>query len=386
MNIANKIRVIYFFIFCAHAAFIPRLAEYLNVNSIKGWELGLVLSINPALMFLLQPFHGRWSDKTGHKKSLIISCIASMVCFFILWFQKGGVFYISAVLALLSVFYNGIQPIIDAISLKQTNDDKNFSYGSLRVAGAMGWACMGLLIGYVIGNYSINAMFFLAGISLLLSAAITFTLPETVNQQPEEEEKDKSMLALFNNKQVLPFVIVITLVSIFSTAMWNFYSLYMEEIGADSVLSGMGYAFHGLCELPFFFLSAWILKKYGVYPTLIFTILSTAIRMYLYSVVKNPHIALSIELFQGISWSLFWVACVEYINSLVDKSWRATAQSLLYAAYFGIGAIVGNMWASRLHEAMPLSKIFWINAIAVGILSLLMGLHYMYKKSAYQTN
>ena len=77
----------------------------------------------------------------------------------------------------------------------------------------------------------------------------------------------------------------------------------------------------------------------------------------------------------GISWSLFWVVCVEYVNKLVREDWRVTGQSLLYAAYYGAGVIAGNFWTGYLSDTkMKVSEIFLLNAVivaAVGIFIML---------------
>jgi MFS transporter, PPP family, 3-phenylpropionic acid transporter len=372
MSLANKIRIIYFFIFCAHGAFVPRFAEYLKAEGIVGWQQGLILSLTPALMFLLQPFHGMWADKKGYKHVLWISAAASALCFVVFYFVGSSLLLIGGITLLLSAFYNGVQPVVDSLALKLSEEDKTFSYGTMRIAGAMGWATMGLLNGYVISMWHISTMFLLAAASMVIATVLTFSLPTDIGVADTSKEEKAPMITLLKDFKLSTFILLITLVSIFSTAMWNFYSLYMTEIGATSVLSGIGYAYHGLCELPFFFFSAWILQRYGMYPTLIFTIATTALRMFLYSVVKDPVWAISIETLQGISWSLFWVACVEYTNSLVAAKWRATAQSMLYAAYFGIGAIIGNLWASTLNQHMTLSKIFGLNAMIVAVIVVVM--------------
>jgi PPP family 3-phenylpropionic acid transporter len=105
--------------------------------------------------------------------------------------------------------------------------------------------------------------------------------------------------------------------------------------------------------------------------------------MLLYSMISDPHAALFIEMLHGISWSLFWVVCVEYVNSLVREDWRATGQSLLYAAYFGVGAIAGNFWTGYLYDThMKVSGIFLLNAGIVSVVGLLM-LFLMRKKISY---
>jgi MFS transporter, PPP family, 3-phenylpropionic acid transporter len=378
MPLSYKIRAIYFFAFCAHGAWVPRFAEFLKAHDITGWHQGLIMSITPALMFLLQPFHGMWADKSGYRSVLLISSIVSAVSFIVFYYVGGSVWLIVGITAFLSIFYNGVQPVIDSLALKLSEDDPQFSYGTMRIAGALGWSIIGAIGGYVISSYGIGSMFLLASLSMGIATILTLSLPVDMgtNSNPGQQPAKQSMSSLLLQPKMMIFVTAIVLISIFSTAMWNFYSVYLEEIGGSKVLAGWGYAYHGLCELPFFFFSAYILKRFGVYPTLIFTVLTTAIRMFLYSIVKDPYVAIAIETLQGTSWSLFWVACVEYINSLVDSKWRATAQSLLYAAYFGIGAIIGNLWASELNESMPLSNVFLINSVAVFAIVALMLLFY----------
>jgi len=166
-------------------------------------------------------------------------------------------------------------------------------------------------------------------------------------------------------------LVCVFLVSAGATTIWNFYSIYMKENGASASLVGFGISFQGLCELPLFYFSARIIRRFGTKTTLLITVFTTASRLFLYSIVKNPHVAIFIEILHGISWSLFWVVCVEYVNMLVKQEWRATGQSLLYAAYFGAGAIVGNFWTGFLYDTkMHVAEIFLLNAIGVAAVAL----------------
>jgi predicted MFS family arabinose efflux permease len=50
----------------------------------------------------------------------------------------------------------------------------------------------------------------------------------------------------------------------------------------------------------------------------------------------------------------------------------ATGQSLLYAAYYGAGAIAGNFWTGWLSDQqMPYANIFLWNAVFVGVVAML---------------
>jgi len=147
----------------------------------------------------------------------------------------------------------------------------------------------------------------------------------------------------------------------------------MKENGASASLVGYGLSFQGLCELPLFYFSARIIARLGMKATLLITVFTSAVRMLLYAVVENPTAAIAIELLHGISWSLFWVVCVEYVNKLVREDWRATGQSLLSAAYYGAGYIVGNLWTGYMSDTkMKIAEIFLLNAGIVGLVGLLL--------------
>jgi MFS family permease len=75
----------------------------------------------------------------------------------------------------------------------------------------------------------------------------------------------------------------------------------------------------------------------------------------------------------GVGWSLFWVASVEQVNSLVKDDLRATGQSLLSAAILGAGAIAGNLWTGFLYENnMKVSDIFLLNAGIICVIGIFM--------------
>jgi MFS transporter, PPP family, 3-phenylpropionic acid transporter len=362
ISAANRVRLLYFFTFCCQAAWLPRYADYLNGKGFSGFHMGFILSLPPAMMFLVQPIYGYLADKFGFKKTLLLGAVLAAV-FFLGHLLQGGFYYIAFVTALMALFFNATQPIIDSLALQTSKDDPSVSYGSMRIAGAAAWSLMGLVNGYLIGSYALEVIFVVSSVMMFLTFLLALTLP---NQSKKESVEGSSIIADFrtmlDNRVLLIFLLIMVLISVTTTTIWNFYSLFIKEIGGFDTLVGYGLALQGLCELPFFFFSGLIIQRFGLKNTLIFTMSITGLRMLLYSTVKNSDVAILIELTHGISWALFWVVCVEMTNKLVKPEWQATGQSLLYAAYFGIGAILGNFWTSFLIENMTLGNVFLLNA------------------------
>ena len=366
------IRILYFLVFCCTASWLPVLADYCADQGLSGTQTSLVLSMTPIMMFAVQPFYGMLADKFGYKKSLLLASLFSSISYALYLFGNGFAWILLATF-LMSVFYNTIQPILDSLALQLVKRDSSFSYGTLRVAGALGWSITGIIIGQVIDQAHISWIFLVSSISMVLFFLFSLFLKEKADDKIQIESISlKGAFELFKNTKLLLLLFSVLLVSIAGTSIWNFYSLYMKENGASASLVGYGLSLQGLFEIPFFYFSAWIISRLGMKTTLLVTVIATAVRLILYSITDNPNMALPIEVLHGISWSLFWVICVEWINKLVDANWLATGQSLLYAAYYGAGAILGNYWAGFLSDTgMRLSEIFLINAALVAFVFIL---------------
>jgi len=368
---ANRLRILYFLVFCCTAAWLPIFADYLKGHGFSGIKIGLILAITPVLMFLIQPFYGMLADRLGYKKCLLLSSGLASVSY-ALYLIDASFTWIVFVTIFMSVFYNAIQPILDSLALRLAQNNPKFSYGTLRIAGAAGWAFTGIITGQLIDAISTTVIFLISAVSLFLTFIFTLSLKDDKKETVAETGQSfQNIKDIFKNRALLFLLTCVFLISAGASTIWYFYSIYMKENGASASLVGYGLSFQGLCELPLFYFSAKIIAKFGVKTTLLITVLATAVRLLLYSVVTNPKAAIPIEMLHGISWSLFWVVCVEYVNKLVREDWRVTGQSLLYAAYYGAGVIAGNFWTGYLSDTkMKVSEIFLLNAVIVAAVGL----------------
>ncbi len=371
---AARLRVLYFLAFSCTAAWQPIFADYLNSRGITDFRLGLILAVTPFLMFTVQPFYGMLADKFGYKKCLLLSSILASVSFF-LYLLDGGFTYLVIITACMSVFYNSTQPLLDSLSLNFIKRNPSFSYGSLRIAGAAGWAFTGIIVGYSIDKLSTSVIFASSAISMLLTFVFAFFLQydKVKTKETQQLSVAKDLEAIFRNRSLMILLVSVFLVYAASSPIYYFYSIYLKQNGATSFFTGFAISFQGLCELPFFYFAARIIGKLGTRTTLIVAVFATALRLLLYNQVHNPYWVLPIELLQGIGWSLFWAASVEQVNVLVKDELRATGQSFLTAAMLGAGAIAGNFWASYLAgRQLPVSQIFFMNAVIVVVIAVFM--------------
>ncbi|MBY0478649.1 MAG: MFS transporter [Chitinophagaceae bacterium] len=380
MSKATTVRIIYFLVFCCTGAWLPKLYDYCIYKGLTGPQSALILSITPIMMFAVQPLYGFFADKLGYKKTLLFSTLLASISY-LGFLLNVGFTELIIVTIIMSLFYNTIQPVLDSMALQIAKTNHKFSYGSLRFYGAAGFAFTTIITGQVIDAVDITVIFMVSSVTMFSAFIFCFFLKDEVYEKTTVNAYS-NVWGVIKNPPLIILLCCVFLVSLSATTIWNFYSAYLKENGATDSLVGYGLSFQGLCELPIFYFSTRIILKLGLKTTLLITILSTAIRMSLYSIIKTPVATLPVELLHGLSWSLFWVVCVEYVNMLVDERWLATGQSLLYAAYFGAGAIAGNYWTEYfLSNGMKLSEIFLLNAGIIFLTGIGVWI-FMQKKSA----
>lgn len=370
---ATALRIVYFLVFACTGAWLPKLYDYCVFKGLSNSQSALILSIPPVMMFAVQPLYGFLADKLGHKKTLIISAFFAALSYtgFLLNTDFAALIIVTLLMAL---FYNTLQPVLDSMALQVAKQNPKFSYGSLRFYGAAGYSFTAIITGQVIDAINITGIFIVSAVTMFLAFLFSFWLQHEKNETGQIAAY-MNVWGVIKNPSLLFLLTCVFLVSVGATAIWNFYSAYLKENGASDSLVGYGLSFQGLCELPIFYFSARIILKLGLKLTLLITVSATVLRLVLYYFIKTPVATLPVELLHGFSWSLFWVVCVESINKLVDEKWQATGQSLLYAAYFGAGAIAGNYWVQYfLDKNMKMANIFLLNAGLVFIVVILLSL------------
>ncbi|TAE59434.1 MAG: MFS transporter, partial [Bacteroidetes bacterium] len=217
---ATKLRVLYFLVFSCTASWLPIFADYLKDRGLTGIEISTVLSVTPLMMFVMQPVFGYLSDKFGYKKALLVATLFAALSY-VLYLAEGNFVSYLLITACMSLFYNSTQPLLDSLSLQLVQKDPTFSYGSLRVAGAAGWACTGTVTGYFIDQINIAVIFIFSAATMFLAFICTFSLAGDANVSDSAGEKKKhSVVDVLQNRDLLFLLFCVFLISTGGTTIW----------------------------------------------------------------------------------------------------------------------------------------------------------------------
>jgi PPP family 3-phenylpropionic acid transporter len=351
----------------------PLFNLWLKDSGLSGVQIGYVAAIPWLAMLFVQPLWGILADKYGKIFILRISVIGAAFLFSLFPLVGTGMIPIALMTLALALFNNPVLPLLDSLALDQVDGRQNISYSNIRFWGAPGYGLGAVLTGWLIPHYGVKLAFYSAAVFLVLALlSIQWFIPAS-NKSKGIDLEFKNLTQILSDKMLLLFLFVIVIVSVGQSAITFFLTLYMREIGATPETTGTAIGVQAFSELPFYFIAAWLLSRVKPGKVVMIAISATAIRMFFYSVNSNPHLVIFIETMNGMTWTLLWIASVEYINNLIPASWRTTGQSLLWASYFGAGAVLGNVFSGRLYQSMPMQNVYAINSILIAIIAVLAG-------------
>lgn len=151
---------------------------------------------------------------------------------------------------------------------------------------------------------------------------------------------------LFLSPAILIFFAWCIVIGLCTALVWNFLFWHLEELAdatencaeSDWMKTLQGLAMGIQCfggELPFFFLSGWLLKRIGHIHAMSLVLLCFGIRFMLYSVLTNPWWVLPIELMQGVTFGIFYSTMTSYASLVAPSGTEATLQVKLLL-YFSL--------------------------------------------------
>ena len=338
----RKVISIYFILYMGFASWRVFYNVYLEENDFSGTQIGIINALIQASLFVVVPIWGYIADKRGIRPTLRIAVFASAVLLLGLGYVINF-WWLIAYIFLLTLFHHPLGPLIDALAVQFSQSDKKYNYGNMRLWGSFGWAVASIIGGYLFMKMSLKIVFPVTSFLFLVTLIFLRTPRKstTILYRPHFEKI--RFKELRSNSALLIFLAILFLYGIASSPVNAYMNLYFSELGADHSMIGIAYTVQSLSELPFFIIGNRLLKRFGAKLVIIIAMFAMIIRLLAYAFIPTIPVALGICALQGISLSFFLVGAVDYLQSQLPKSRHATAQSLLWGLYFGLGHTIGNL-------------------------------------------
>lgn len=339
MSVIARLKGFNFFYFALFALFISFLPIYSAKVGISGTHIGLILGMGSLISIAAQPLWGMVSDKSRTIKKVLLLLLTASILVGTLLYQANQVWSLVVLVALMNVFYLPTDPLVESLNF-QTAEREKVGYGSVRMFGALGYACVSLTAGYALKLWGLDSLSWIflgvGGIALLLALGLS-DVKASANKPSLHHLKD-----FFRQSHTWLFFLIVLIVAIPHKMNDTFIGLYMEQLGGDVRLTGMSWFVMTITETVMFALSSRIIKQGQEARWMAVAAGLYALRFLLSSAIGTAYGLVALQVFQGFTFVIFYVAALQYLYRIVPDEWKSTGQTVLTSIFFGVSGIIGS--------------------------------------------
>lgn len=335
----GSIKLFSFVIYSINALLITVLPAYFYLHGFSKTEIGLISSVGPAIGILSNLIWGMASDRFQTIKRILNGVLVGQFIALLIMFQLEP---FGAVLILMVIFYffqtpvNGLNDSQILITVSRTGA----SYASFRLFGSTGFAFAAVLFGLLLTGQGVDTIAILCLLTVATAVAASLLLPDVRGGM-----KKASMTGIrevFLSRRFLLFLGLVLFLSIAAKINDSFLSIYLLDLGADQTIIGLSWMVSALSEIPAFLLLSRYGHKYRELPLLGFAAAAFMVRFLLLTLPVSPYAVLGIQLLHSVSYGIFLVTALRYIQLLVPDRFRATGQAVFNITWGAIASLIGG--------------------------------------------
>lgn len=357
-----------FFNYGAFAMVVPLFVLYYQDLGFTGTQIGLLAGLPPIITIFSAPFWTNLADRTGRYRR-VWGGLLFMGIVILLFFPVFKTF--AFVLILLISFNLVISPnvsFIDTSTMHMLGEEKDM-YGRVRLGGTFGFGIFAVVSGSLVEQVGIDYAFY--GAAVLFVMAFFFSRKLEFGQpQPENPaEAEIRVTSLFKEARWLALFVLAMASGIGFSASAVYFYPYMEGLGARESLMGAAVFVGTMMEIPILYYSSKFMKIFKPYSLLVMATLITGLRLVAFGLNTETSLVFVIQLFNGLTFGLLWIAGVAYADENAPKNMKATVQGLFGAMNFGVGPAIGGFIGGFLLERIGGNGLFLYFGLAIVIIT-----------------
>lgn len=380
MKAVNSLKGFNFLYFGLLAMFIPFLPLYLAEQGLNPGQIGFIVGTGGFVTIVAQPLWGMISDKmkTIRKVLLVLIFFSSVLGYFL--YDSTSYMNLVIFAMLLYFFLLPIDPLTESLNFSTAEANKT-NYGSIRTYGALGYAVVSLLTGYIMSYFGAHSMAWLfAGLGVI-SLAVAWIIPDApVTGKPVTF---RSLKHFFSNKETLLFLLLVFICSVPARMNDTFLGVYIRELGGSAELLGQAWFLAAGSEIVVFAFSYWWLRKGKELIIISFAAAFYFIRFFISAWITDPHLLAYLQVMQLLTFPIFYSAAIQYLYRIVPVEWRATGQTVLALLFFGVSGIFASYIGGAIYETFG-AQTLYLSISVVSFFGVIFGLilYWIYGRKA----
>ncbi len=334
-------------------AWAPTLGNYMQTIQM-GDAIATAYALGPICAIIAPFFLGMVADRFfDSEKVLGVLCLVAGVAMCAMP-SFAGTDYFLPLLFLHALCYFPTLGLTASLAFHHmTNQEKEFPV--VRVFGTLGWAVIGLFMGYVLRQDASSLPLYIGGGAALFLGLYSFTLPLTPPPSAGKQTSWKQILGVdaFRELKSRSFVVFLAAAMLIFIAFGTYFpyapvyfnALHEELNLAHFANPSFEMSFGQLSEIVFMLLIPFFFARLGVKWMLLLGMLAWVARFTLFSTAALSGtfwIIMIGILIHGICYDFFFVTGQIYIDKKTTKEIRGQVQGLLVLLTQGVGFFLGT--------------------------------------------
>jgi len=332
----------------------PFLNLFYRRQGLGGAEIGMLGTIAAAMGLVASLFWGHWSDRSIRPKRLLLVALLGSAFMMGLLSHQSAFWIIAMIVAMNSALFAGVEPLSSAMALELQQERKNPGFGSVRLAGSLGWAVLAYAVGLLVERTGLFSAFagYVFGMLATLIALSFLHISRSIEHTSQKRTGTRQMISkLIQDRAMTGLTLALIIGWVSNTGTHQFGGIYLDELGAGESIIGLATTLAALMEIPAMLWADHLLKRFGSYSVLR---ASYGVRILLMAaVLLLPRIStiLATRAIGGISYSFFIVASVVFIKEKAPSGRSATALALYTVTLRNLVSMVASPLGGILYDA-----------------------------------
>lgn len=357
----------YFIYFGVMGLYLPYFNLYCYHLGFSGFHIGVLSALRAVTMVVFPLAWGIVADRTNTRRPLYILCNVLSAAIWAAFLFTEEFALMAVITVAYGTFYAPIISFLEAFTMEALGRDKK-SYGRIRVWGSLAFIAVVLVFGRLIDVLSARLIIAAILAGSLMLALISFSVPRARGADKARFTRGAGVLL---QRQSLAFIFCAFLMLVSHGAYYGFFSIHLEQLGYSNTFIGLSWALASAAEIVVMVFSNALFSRISLERAIGLSFAAAVLRWAVLGWVTSPVGILLAQGLHALTYGVFHMASILYIDRLVPAAAKTLGQAVNNALTYGLGLMVGFFLNGALYGIIGSAGLFKLSsliALAGGVL------------------
>ncbi len=358
---------------------LPFLTKFLKD---RGWQadaIGIAVSVAGLGVFLMQSPAGLIVDRVRQRRALLGGASLLLgACYGLLPLVPAKWWIVDPLLFLAGAGQAFFLPLVGALALalvghaalnRTMGVNQGWNHAGNIAAALLAMAIVALL-GISSVFYAVTVVSFLAVGSVFLIRNNELDEERATGRAGKEDGRMLGLRELLRDRPILILFIATTLFHLANAPVMPLVGLYVTDLGKaagtnnaliDEQVAAVVLVAQAVM-VPVSLAAGWLCDRWGRKPIFAIGFLALPLRIFLYSLTKNPWVLVGLQALDGIGAGIYGVAIVAMCADLTREKGGFNSLQGLIATALSVGGVLGPLGAGFLVQHLGFNVAFYVFA------------------------